>query len=156
MGQRRRSREIALQVLYELETTETEPEEAIRIFYELLDLESEDAEEEDACGLEAPLACRPFAEKLIRGVWLHMDELDRTITSASEHWRLERMSLVDRNILRMALFEMCHCQEIPHKVSINEAVDLGKTYGSEESGAFINGILDHILPAGEPEKEDDQ
>ena len=67
------------------------------------------------------------------------------IVAASENWRLERMSIIDRNVLRIALFEMLYCPEIPPKVSINEAIDLGKTFGSPDSGAFINGILDHLL-----------
>jgi N utilization substance protein B len=139
MGSRRRSREIALQVLYQMDVTEEAPEEALGLFYELF---RDDQERE----LRAPDPVRPFGEHLINGVYLHRDEIDRLITSASEHWRLERMSLVDRNILRLAIFEMVYCSDIPPKVSINEAVDLGKTFGTEESGAFINGILDHILP----------
>jgi len=67
------------------------------------------------------------------------------LTAASEHWQLGRMSIVDRNILRIALFEMLYCPEVPPKVSINEAIDIGKRFGSEDSGSFINGVLDHIL-----------
>lgn len=139
MGRRRRSREISLQVLFEMDVTGLPPEEALQLYYEL-------TEDEDDTGVRAPEAVRPFAEHIVRGVHVHRQEIDKLITSASEHWRIERMSIVDRNILRIALFEMLYCPDIPPKVSINEAVDLGKAFGTEESGAFINGILDHILP----------
>jgi N utilization substance protein B len=140
MGRRRRSREIALQVLYQIDVTEIAPDEGISLYYEFLT-----AEETETPEVKAPGAVRPFAETLVRGVSLHRAELDRLIVAASEHWRLERMSVVDRNVLRIALYEMLHCPDIPPKVSINEAIELGKTFGSEDSGGFINGILDHIL-----------
>ena len=88
---------------------------------------------------------RPFAEQLLNGVYQHRDELDAMIVAASENWRIERMSIIDRNVLRIALYEMLYRLEIPPKVSINEAIDLGKTFGSPDSGSFINGILDHLL-----------
>lgn len=131
MGQRRRSREMALQILYQMEVIDAPPSEAIRLYYECFD---------------SPLELRPFCEEIVNGVYLHRQEIDRLISSTSEHWRLERMSIVDRNILRLALFEMMHCRSIPPKVTINEAIELGKMFGSSESGAFINGILDHLLP----------
>ncbi|MCE5244661.1 MAG: transcription antitermination factor NusB [Syntrophobacteraceae bacterium] len=137
-GRRRRSREVALQILYLMEMTKAAPDEAIDLFYELL-VPDEDVE------IEAPMSIRSFAEQLVQGVELYHSEIDSLIASASEHWRIERMSVVDRNILRLALYEMIHCSDIPPKVSINEAVDIGKAFGTEESGAFINGILDHIL-----------
>jgi N utilization substance protein B len=86
----------------------------------------------------------PFIRELYFGVTGHQQELDRFLNSASEHWRVDRMSRVDRNIMRMALFELLFIEDIPPKVSINEAIDLGKHYGAEDSGSFINGILDHI------------
>lgn len=138
-SRRRRSREIALQVLYAMEMSDTPPQEAMELFYGLFDSEED-------LPFDIPMDVRPFAEKLIMGVELHQNEIDRLITASSQHWRLYRMPVVDRNILRIALFEMLHCPDIPPKVSINEAVELGKIFGSEDSGAFINGILDHILP----------
>lgn len=131
MGSRRRSREIALQVLYQMDMTGTDPGTAVASYYDSFD---------------APPAVREFFERLVFGVSTNRQEIDRLIISASQHWRLERMPVVDRNILRIAVYEMLHCADIPPKVSINEAIDLGKTYGSEESGAFINGVLDHVLP----------
>ncbi|NTW35362.1 MAG: transcription antitermination factor NusB [Syntrophobacteraceae bacterium] len=131
MGRRRLSREIALKVLYQIDMTGAAPADALPLFYEHFD---------------APADVRPFAEQLVLGVCLHRDEIDGRIVSASEHWRLERMPVVDRNVLRIAVFEMLYCQDIPPKVSINEAIDLAKSYGSGDSGAFINGILDNVLP----------
>jgi N utilization substance protein B len=87
---------------------------------------------------------RPFFSHLVRGVCDHLIEIDRIIRRHSENWRLERMSRVDRNILRLAVFEISYCPDIPPRVAINEAIELGKYFGSEESGAFINGILDSI------------
>jgi transcription antitermination protein NusB len=127
-----------LQILYCMDLTETPPETATALVYQL----AEDAEERE---LRMNPLTRPFTEHLVRGVALHREELDERLRSASDHWRLERMPAVDRNILRMALFEMLHCPDVPPKVTINEAIDIGKRYGSEESGAFINGILDRLL-----------
>ena len=89
-------------------------------------------------------AIDPFSREVVLGVFENKENLDAMIRDASQHWRLERMSLVDRNILRMALFEVHFMKDVPHKVSIDEAVEMGKKYGTEESGAFINGILDHV------------
>lgn len=144
VGSRRRSREIALQILYQMEVTETAPDEAINRYYELAAREEEE-EDVDEATPEIPMAVRPFAEQIVYGVEVNRDEIDRLIASASQHWRIERMSIVDRSILRLAVFEMLHCPDIPPKVSINEAIDLGKTFGSPESGSFINGILDQLM-----------
>jgi transcription antitermination protein NusB len=86
-----------------------------------------------------------FSQRLVRGVLDHGPEIDRVIEGHSENWRLERMPAVDRNILRIAAFELLYCEEIPPKVAVNEAVELGKRFGTEESGSFINGILDKIM-----------
>lgn len=99
-------------------------------------------------------AVLPFAEHLVNGVHFHRDQIDDMIAAASENWRLARMSIIDRNVLRIALFEMLYCLEIPPKVSINEAIDLGKTFGSPDSGAFINGILDRLLPEASRVREE--
>jgi len=85
-----------------------------------------------------------FLKRLVLGVLEHFPEMDRLIEQYSEHWRLDRIDMIDRNILRIALFELLYCEEIPPKVTINEAIDLGKRFGSEDSGSFINGILDRI------------
>jgi transcription antitermination protein NusB len=138
MGQRRRSREVALQILYCMDMTDSPADEAISYHYEFM---TTDEEKES----QATVLIRPFTERLVHGVHVHRDEIDQTLLSASEHWRLDRMSIVDRNILRIALFEMLYCPDVPPKVSINEAIDIGKKFGTEDSGSFINGVLDNIL-----------
>ncbi len=90
-----------------------------------------------------------YLKELIAGVASHLEELDALIVRYSEHWRLERMTVVDRNLLRLAAFELLYQPKIPPKVVIHEAVELAKRYGSEDSGAFINGILDQIQKGAE-------
>jgi N utilization substance protein B len=155
MGQRRRSRELALQVLYQLDMTGLAPEEGLALYFAHLVEHEVGGGEQDAQALdgvvqpskefEAAIELRPFAELLITGVHSHLPEIDQLIIAASQHWRLDRMSIVDRNILRLAIYEMLYCDDIPPKVSINEAIDLGKTFSGEESGPFINGVLDQVL-----------
>ena len=125
-------------MLYQMEMTTLPPHEVIDLYYQI-------ASGEDGKSADLAESIRPFAEQLVNGVYQHRDELDEMIVAASENWRLERMSIIDRNVLRIALFEMLYRPEIPPKVSINEAIDLGKTFGSPDSGAFINGILDRLL-----------
>ena len=129
MGKRRKSRESALQVLYQLDITK---ENASQTFIQFQDYFSPKEKEDE------------FAEHLVLGVMEHFREIDRLIEQYSENWRLDRMDIIDRNLLRIAIFELLYCEEIPPKVTLNEAIDLGKRYGSEESGGFINGILDRI------------
>ena len=129
MGIRRKSRQFALQVLYQLNISKQDPLTALTQFREhfLSDGEAD-----------------AFQNRLVLGVLEHCSELDQLIERYSENWRLDRINLIERNILRMAIFELLFCEEIPPKVTINEAIDLGKRYGSEDSGSFINGILDRI------------
>jgi len=91
----------------------------------------------------------PFFSKLINGVIRSKAEIDTVIESFSDNWKMNRMSSVDRNVMRIAVYELLYCDDIPPKVSINEAIDVGKKFGTEESGAFINGILDSIHQAME-------
>ena len=130
MTKRRRSRESALQVLYQWDMTQQDARKGLVHFKEHFSLK----EESD-----------PFLDLIVQGVLTHCQEIDRLIEQYSEHWRLGRMAPIDRTILRIAIFELLYCEEIPPKVTLNEAVDLGKQFGSDESGSFINGILDHIL-----------
>jgi N utilization substance protein B len=100
---------------------------------------------EHFCGNFCPSKkIRPFFLKLVNGVLETRDELDTLIERFSKNWDIHRMSSVDRNVMRIAAFELIYCDDIPPKVSINEAVDIGKKFGTEESGAFINGIMDSI------------
>ena len=91
-----------------------------------------------------PDDAKPFFDKLVDGVLAHKDEIDAMISGNSKNWKLSRMPGVDRNIMRIAVFELLYCEDIPAKVSINEAIDIGKKYGTPESGSFINGILDSV------------
>ena len=86
----------------------------------------------------------PFFTLLVKGVIGNKAEIDGLIGSHSSNWRLSRISCVDRNVIRIAVYEMLFCEDIPAKVSINEAIDIGKKFGTEESGAFINGVLDSV------------
>jgi len=88
-----------------------------------------------------------YLQELVTGVATHQEELDALIVRYSEHWRLERMTVVDRNLLRLAIYELLYQLHIPPKVVINEAVEMAKRYGSEASGAFVNGLLDRIREA---------
>ena len=129
MGRRRKSRESALQVLYQLNITKQDAATALARFQENF-LSHGEADD--------------FLKHLVLGVLEHFSQLDRLIEQYSENWRLDRINMIDRNILRIALFELLYCEEIPPKVTINEAIDLGKRFGSEDSGSFINGILDRV------------
>ena len=129
MGQRRRAREHALQMLFQIDLTGVSPRDVFHDFWADHTTASE---------------VRGFAEELVLGVYGDRRELDRWIIGASEHWRIERMAVVDRNVLRMAVHEMVHDPETPDAVIIDEAIEVAKKYGSEESGSFINGVLDAI------------
>ncbi|MFW6297632.1 MAG: transcription antitermination factor NusB [Desulfosalsimonas sp.] len=129
MSIRRKSREMALQVLFCMD---------------VLDDCSEALTEELCLLLEPSEKVRPFGLELVRGVIGHKAEIDAGLAEASSNWKLARMDYVDRNIIRIAAYEILFCEDIPPKVAINEAVDIGKKYGTEKSGAFINGILDSI------------
>jgi N utilization substance protein B len=129
MGNRRKARECALQILYQMDLSGTSEEEALASYWQCFEYPEEVAE---------------FAGELVRGVSAHREEIDRLIQDSSRHWKLDRMARVDRNILRLAVYELLHHPEIPKKVTLNEAIEIGKRYGSEDSSAFINGILDHI------------
>ena len=86
----------------------------------------------------------PFFTRLVEGVRQNIHKIDSLIEEGSENWKISRISGVDRNVMRIAVYELMFCPDIPSKVSINEAIDIGKRFGADESGAFINGILDSI------------
>jgi transcription antitermination factor NusB len=130
MGKRRKAREVALQFLYELDVNaENDPAARERDFWDRHPL-----------GADA----RAFSDALVRGAKGHQPEIDRTIAQCAEHWDIERMAVVDRNILRLAVYELLWGVEVPPKVAINEAIEISKKFGTKESGRFINGILDKI------------
>ncbi|EEF58459.1 NusB antitermination factor [Pedosphaera parvula Ellin514] len=154
MGKRREARERAVQFLFQHDLNPPEKlEEALNHFW---DSQRPAALAEDKGGatwgqkveLPAPTAeeaaVRIFADPLIRGALEHRDEADAQIKKYAENWDLHRIAAVDRNILRLAIFEMLHREDIPPVVSINEAVDIAKKFSTYESGKFVNGILDKI------------
>jgi N utilization substance protein B len=133
---RTKARERALQALYQIDVAATDLDEALARFWPSF----EPVERE----------VRETAEALVRGVAEHRREIDDSIETVSVNWRLDRMAKVDRNVLRLAVFELLWRPDVPVKVCINEAIELGKKYGSESSAAFVNGVLDRIaagLPA---------
>jgi N utilization substance protein B len=139
MGTRRRAREFALQILYQLDAQElavASDEQAIALFWRNFAAAGEDEQRGD------DPETLGFAEKLVRGVRQHQAELDALIQKASKNWRLERMARVDRNLLRLALYELKYADDVPAKVAINEAIEIAKRFGTSESSAFVNGILD--------------
>lgn len=129
MGNRRQSRELAIKVLFSLDYFKTDPGECFDLICNNFD---------------ASKNIKPFSRELVLGVSFCLEEIDQLIDETSKNWRLERIGRVDRAILRLAIYEFLKRDEIPLKVSINEAVDLGKKFGGKQSGAFINGLLDKI------------
>lgn len=129
MGYRRKSRELALQMLFHLDVNKNGPDWR-KHFWEIH---------------SAPVEAKAFAEYLVDGVLVHQTEIDRLINKHAQHWTLNRMSIIDRNILRCAIFELLMVTDIPANVTINEAIEIAKRYSDQESGAFVNGILDHIV-----------
>jgi len=142
---RTRSREFALQVLYQIDINHAEVDEVLPDFWldrsdpALLAGEKE-ALEEDKKDPEV----REYAESLVRGTLAGLEDIDRTIERYAENWTIRRMAYVDRNILRLSTYEIRSVDAIPVKVAINEAVELAKRYGEPDSSKFVNGILDKI------------
>jgi transcription antitermination factor NusB len=126
---RTRARELALQFLYQL------------------DLRGEEAlehQDEFLRGEESDRSTTDFAAHLVEGTVEHLPEINQIIRGVAQNWDIERMAVIDRNVLRLATFELLWCPDIPPKVSINEAIELGKRFSTQNSGGFINGILDRI------------
>lgn len=158
-GSRRRAREIALQILYQADgNPDLDAEEALALYFGQLAAPLGSAQGASGGGPSAPLEEGVFApgesydraltETLVRGTLGARAEIDELLTRVSRTWRLERMARLDRNVLRMAVFELRFLPEVPIEVVINEAVDLAKRFGSAEAAAFVNGVLDSALTAG--------
>ena len=130
MGTRRRARELALQLLYQYELTDAPPEEM-------------------QAGLEewrnAGESVREFADALLRGTLERLTEIDDELGRQTTHWRLERLAAVDRNIIRLAMYELIYLTDTPHAVVIDEAIEIAKKYGAKDSGRFVNGVLDGFV-----------
>jgi N utilization substance protein B len=136
MRKRTQAREFALQILYQVEIN---PDRMERIFYSFW--EEHPGQSEDI---------RKFAELIVKGTCEHLTELDQVIERYAENWHLRRMAVVDRNILRFAAYELLFMDDIPPKVTINEAVNIAKKFSKEDSGKFVNGILDKINHTEKP------
>jgi transcription antitermination factor NusB len=130
MRRRSRARELAVQFLYQLDLRG--PDDVMDTLVEFVEGETDDKD------------VREFAIRLAKGTRRLQDETDRCLREVARNWDLKRMAVLDRNVLRMAVFELLHCPDIPPKVTINEAIEIGKKYSTANSGAFINGILDRV------------
>ena len=133
MGSRRKSREIALQALYHSEFSSIPALEAL---------------ETVKTNFEANRKAFAYARELIQGVLEHWDGVNELLESQAANWRMDRMSLIDRNIMRIAIYEICHREDVPASVAINEAIEVTKRFSTDEAGPFINGILDAIGKKG--------
>ena len=135
---RRRGRECALQILYQMDVNKdldsvqgrARVDEAVRFFWQSF----ENVEQDD----------KDFAERLVRGVIGSLDDLDAAIAKVSQNWRVVRMGTVDRSLIRVAAYEILYCPDIPRVASINEAVEIAKRFSGKESAAFVNGVLDRV------------
>jgi N utilization substance protein B len=149
MGKRRKAREAALRLLFQLEFNATDPEDLILGYWE---------------HQKAADDVREYATWLVRGIRAGQEEVDGAIQAASEHWRIARMAVVDRNILRIAVFELLTAKTLVPAIIINEALEIAKRYSGEEASVFINGILDAVRktlgagkkPPGDAEAETDK
>jgi N utilization substance protein B len=129
MGKRRKARESTLQILFQLEFNGSDAESVIRQFWE---------------GKKTAKEVRDYCQWLIKGIISHQEKVDNIIQSASEHWRVSRMPIVDRNILRMAAFELLYEEDVAPAIVINEAIEIAKKFSSEQASTFINGVLDAL------------
>ena len=127
---RRKARELALRMLYQVETAGEDPELALARYCEIFPYQQDIID---------------YSRLLLSGVIQQKESIDSSIETASEHWKLGRITYIDRSILRLAVFEMLFSLDVPPKVAIDEALEMAKKYGNEESKDFINGILDKIF-----------
>jgi N utilization substance protein B len=129
MGKRHQARELALKVLFQLESSDDDPEEVLQYHA------AEGAATSDVA---------TFAGQLVRGVIANREKLDAVLSETSEHWKLEQMAKVDRIVLRIAVYEITIDRHVPTKAAINESIELAKTFSGEEAGRFVNGILGRV------------
>ena len=132
MGARTTAREAALQMLFSIEASGSPVEQAIADFWR--------EHPGDAEG-------KSYADEVVRGVMAELERVDELLRAASKNWRLERMTRVDRNVLRMGAWELLHRHDVPRAVILDEAVEIAKRFGTEESGAFVNGVLNKVADA---------
>jgi N utilization substance protein B len=144
MGTRRRGRELALQILYQIDMTGQEPGRALALFWENFEGQAEAIQP----------GAKDFAVELVEGVWCERERIDKLIANSAEHWRLGRIARVDINILRVATYEVLCCPDTPASVIINEAVEIARRYGTNDSPPFVNGVLDHIATVLDKKEKD--
>jgi len=143
MGKRRRARESTIQILFQLEFDDPFPEQIIEGYWQ---------------NRKVPKEIVEYGTWLVKGIINHKDEIDKIVQSVSEHWRISRMAVVDRNILRLAVFEFLYEKDLDQAIVINEAIEIAKKYSSDQSSMFINGVLDAIkerLSKPEDNKKDE-
>ncbi len=136
MGLRRKAREQALQILYQMEMQGGDLKATLNLYWK---------NHEEAAG-----PVREFTTQLAEGTLRNLPEIDELIEKHSMHWRVPRMSVIDRNILRLGVYELLYLHDVPTSVTLNEAIEIAKKFGTESSSAFINGILDHIAKEVRP------
>lgn len=139
MRQRSRAREVALQYLYQIDITCSHTDKTLNEFFRHF----VESTEQDVI---------PFAQEIVEGVCEHFPQIDSLIDEASKNWRVSRMSTTDRNILRIATYEITYREDVPYKVAINEAIELAKRFGSPKFPSFANGVLDRIWSEVSKEK----
>ncbi len=127
---RRKAREYALQILFQLDIRKEKP--SATIFKRFWEERSPDDE------------VKTFTEEIVKGTTRHIEKINKQIHACARNWSLDRMAMVDRNVLRMAVYEILYRMDIPASVTINEAIEIAKKYGTDESGSFVNGILDSV------------
>jgi N utilization substance protein B len=133
MRKRTKSRECALKILYAVDIRKEDPKECIETFWQ-----NHDPVED---------AIRSFADLLVTGVCKNIEMIDGLLSKYTTNWQLKRMAVIDRNILRFATYELLFLEDVPPKVSMNEAIDIAKKYGDKDSGKFVNGVLDKVNSA---------
>ena len=130
MRKRTKSRECALKILYQLDINKSDLKDSLEGFYD---------------GRKISSAVKEFTNLIVEGTFKNLKQIDKIISECAENWAINRMAVIDRNILRMSVFELVFVDDIPPKVSINEAVEIAKRYGDKDSSKFVNGILDKVL-----------
>jgi N utilization substance protein B len=150
-GPRRRSRVAALQILHQMDVSaELDADGALGLYFGQLAaggsaIAVDEDEPSPTAADESGPVDRALVEQMIRGVFKHRAELDQMLSAASKNWRVERMAVVDRNVIRLALYEIKFCLDVPVAVAIDEAIELSKQFGSAEAPAFVNGLLDRAV-----------
>jgi len=146
VGPRRRAREIALQILTQMDVSpELDARNGIRLYFDHLGPEAEEEDVGAAPAIPAAPFDRKMVDALVEGVATHRGELDEIVQGLSRNWRLERMALVERNVIRLALYELKFGKDVPTNVALDEAIELTKRFGTAEGAAFVNGLLDRAV-----------